>query len=144
MLLHKYTFELLDVSNCKCETCDDSEHMEEDGAGPSNVSSSSSSTLSPTERRQRDRKSEALRNDQRYSSNELFHAAMLTHKELGNETAARIHKKLMDDPNSMDDWYEKDKAKKPTQKLSSLQVYFEFLCPFSSFTKIQKGFNIFV
>ena len=90
--------------------------MEEDSP---NASSSSSSTLSPTERRQRDRKSEALRNDTTYSSNVLFHAAMVTHRELGNENAARIHKMLMDDPNCMDDYF---KPKPKQQKLSPLQA----------------------
>ena len=105
--------------------------MEEDG--PSNESSSSSSsTLSPSERRQRDRKSTALRNDPKYTSNELFHAAMMTHGELGNETAKNIHKKLLDDPNSMDDWYRMDQAQEPIRKLTPLQVYLDF---FSSFTK---------
>ena len=126
--IHSYTVGFSDVTNCKCSTCDASEHMEEDG--PSNESSSSSSTLSPTERRQRDRKSAALRNDPTYSSNELFHAAMMRHGELGNETAKRIHKKLMDDPNSMDDWKDQLLAKEPIRKLTPLQGYLRLLCSF--------------
>ena len=105
--------------------------MEEDVPSiPSSSSSTSSSTLSETERRQRNRQSEALRNSaMAASSNVLFHSAMMRHGEMGNETAKKIHKDLMDDPNSLDDLYSKLdqlKAQEPIRKLTPLQVYLGF------------------
>ena len=57
-----------------------------------------SSSLSPTDRRRRNRESEAIRDKARASEFGLgvvLHAAMLVHKELGNNSAAAIHQKLI-------------------------------------------------
>ena len=77
-------------------------HMDE---GETSTSASAPGSLSPTSRRARDRESEAIRR-KASSPNVVFHAAMRVHDELGNESAKMIHKELMDNPNSMDGYFQ--------------------------------------
>ena len=75
--------------------------------------------LSATSRRARDRESEAIRS-KATSSNVVLHSAMMVHGELGNESARKIHKKLMDDPDSMDDYLNPPKS--ACRKLTPLEA----------------------
>ena len=77
--------------------------------GESSTSAASSPTLTPTERRARDRASEAIRqkaSEGPFGLDLLLHSAMRVHATRGNQSAKKIHQKLMDDPNSMDDYFQ--------------------------------------
>ena len=86
-------------------------------------SSAGSGAMHPTDRQRRNRESKTIR-ENASSSNVVLHSAMMEHKDLGNETAHKIHQKLIEDPNSMDDygdfllWKKQEKIR----KLTPLQV----------------------
>ena len=112
-----YFHEISDISNCVCQTCDGPEPMDE--GEPS--TSPAPASLSPTDQRARNRESEAIRTkaaDGRFygatKTNVVLHAAMTTHREMGNDNAAKIHKMLMEDPTCMDDYF---KPKASVKKL---------------------------
>ena len=76
-------------------------------------------TLSPAQRQARNRESLGIRS-KASSSNVVLHSAMLVHRDLGNKSAQRIHKKLIDDPNCMDDYFNPQKSS--VRKLTPLQA----------------------
>ena len=86
---------------------------------------STSGAMDPTLRQRRNRESKTIR-ENASSSNVVFHAAMMEHEAMGNETAKKIHEKLMKDPDSMDDYWDflRWKAQEPIRKLTPLQVFF--------------------
>ena len=83
--------QISDISNCACTSCSKTDEPMDVNSGPSTAHPGLSASG-------RQRQSMEIR--EKYSATSILHAAMMVHAELGNDLAKKIHKLLIDDPES--------------------------------------------